>query len=166
MAASSAATPPTTRRPRARTPTSAPTDADALVRRGAAFASRGDFAHALADLDKACALAPKDATCFATRARVHLGRKDPADAARDLDEALRLDPAAADPRMDRAALRAAQHDRDGALADLRALDAALPSQAHLRAAMASTYAELDLPDEALRQWDLWMTSHRHDGSRD
>jgi tetratricopeptide (TPR) repeat protein/predicted aspartyl protease len=143
-----------------------PTDADGLARRGAAFAARNDLVHALADFDRACALAPKDAGLFAGRARVHLAMAHPAEALKDFDEALRLDPGETSARIGRAAFRAAAAERDAALDDLRMLDTTLPPQAHLRAAMGRTYALLERPDDALRQWALWLAAHRHDGSRD
>ncbi len=141
-------------------------DADALLRSGMASAARKDFVHALADIDRACALAPADANCLAARARVHLQMKNPLAAAKDLDAALRIDPALPQARIDRAELRMVNRDRDGALEDLHALDAALPVQSNVRAAMANVYAELDLPDEALRQWNLWLAKHGKDGGRD
>ena len=141
-------------------------DADALLRSGMASAARKDFVHALADIDRACALAPADASCPAARARVHFEMKNPLAAGKDLDAALRIDPALSQARIDRAGLRMVNLDRDGALEDLRALDAALPMQSNLRAAMASVYAELDLPDEALHQWDVWLAKHGKDGGRD
>jgi predicted aspartyl protease/Flp pilus assembly protein TadD len=140
----------------------APDDADGLARRGEAAAARGDFAHALEDLDRACALAPQAAWYFLARARVLVAMKQPTKALNDLDEALRLDPSLHDARAARASLRIGMGDRPGALADLQALDTALPPSSHLRAGMADVYALLDLAPEALHQWDLWMPSHRSD----
>jgi tetratricopeptide (TPR) repeat protein len=142
------------------------TDADGLARRGAASAARGDFARALTDFDRACALAPLEASHFADRARVELAMKRSPEALRDLDEALRLDPAKTAARMDRATLRAATGDHSGALDDLHTLDATLPVQSNVRAAMASTFAHEAMTGDALRQWDLWMAAHPHDGGRD
>src|SRR5262249_48283219 len=63
-----------------------PTDADGLARRGAASASRGDYAHALDDFDRACALDPRAARCFEGRAHVHLALNQAAAAPHDLPQ--------------------------------------------------------------------------------
>jgi predicted aspartyl protease len=82
-----------------------------------------------------------------------------------LDEALRLDPANAMARADRARARLTAKDREGALADLRTLDAALPPDATERAELARTYADLDLPRDALHQWDLWLQARPQGAAR-
>jgi tetratricopeptide (TPR) repeat protein len=79
-----------------------------------------------------------------------------------MGETLRLDPALHDARLDRALLRAEMSDGQGALADLQALDTALPPSSHLRAGMANVYVRLTLAPEALYQWNLWMSSHPND----
>jgi clan AA aspartic protease (TIGR02281 family) len=140
----------------------APDDAGALARRGAASAARGEFSRALEDLNRACELEPEAEAHFLARARVHLAMRQFSQAQADLDVALRLHPALDEGLALRASLRAAKGDRDGALADLRVLDAALPPSSHLRAGMADVYARLELTSEALRQWELWIPSHRAD----
>src|SRR6185369_377123 len=79
-------------------------DAQAYVRRGAASAARKDYVAALADLDRACALAPDLAEAFVRRSEVHLGLRHLEDARRDLDTALRIEPTRADALMQRANL--------------------------------------------------------------
>lgn len=140
----------------------APDDAEGLARRGEAAAARGEFKKALADLDRACELAPQSAANFLARAHVHAAMRQGAEARRDLDTALTLQPALHEARAMRAAARAAGGDRDGALADLAALDAALPQSANLRDNLGQVYDRLGMMPEALRQWDLWMASHRAD----
>ncbi|HJV60892.1 MAG TPA: aspartyl protease family protein [Albitalea sp.] len=140
----------------------APDDADGLARRGEAAAARGDLSRALQDLDRACALAPQVARYFLARARVRAAMNQSAKAQEDLDEALRLDASLHDARQLRASWRAGAGDREGAISDLRALDAALHPSSHLRAGVARVYARLNLAPEALHQWDLWMSSHRND----
>jgi len=88
--------------------------------------------------------------------------KDGNQARLDLDRALSLNPGLHEALAVRASMRAANGDRDGTLADLAALDAGLPSSAHLREQMASLYVGLDLVPEALRQWELWVPTHRAD----
>jgi predicted aspartyl protease/tetratricopeptide (TPR) repeat protein len=139
-----------------------PEDADALARSGEAALSRGDFAHALEDLDRACALSPQTARYFFSRARVYAAMRQPAKALADLDEALRLDPAMHQALKTRAYLRAGLKDRAGALADLQALDTALPASAHARVTVGEVYEHLDMAPEALHQWDLWVASHGND----
>ena len=136
-------------------------DADAALRRGTASRARGDLAGALADLDRACALAPGNAACFAARADVHEGLEQPDAALADLDTALRLDPALASARLRRAWLR---HDDkpDAALADLAELDRTLPPQSQIRSSMADLYGELHQPARVLAQLDPWIRFHPHD----
>jgi tetratricopeptide (TPR) repeat protein len=137
-------------------------DAEALARRGEAHAARGELARALDDLNRACALAPRSEANFLARARVHLAMKQAALARQDLDTALRLAPGLHEALALRAALRAADGDRSGAQADLLALDQALPPSSHLREGMAEVYADLELVPEALRQWELWVSTHGSD----
>jgi tetratricopeptide (TPR) repeat protein len=68
-------------------------------------------------------------------------------------------------RADRARARLTAKDREGALADLRTLDAALPPDATERAELARTYADLDLPRDALHQWDLWLQARPQGAAR-
>jgi len=139
--------------------------ADAYARRGAASQSRHDFAGALADLDRACALEPANAGFLATRARLHLETKAIDKALADLDTALRLDPGLAEARMMRAALREGTGQRAAALEDLAVLERTLAPQSDLRRAIASLYTEMNLPAMALAQWDQWLPTHRHDIGR-
>ena len=140
----------------------APLDADAYARRGAASASRGDFAGALADVDRACALAPSSAAFLAQRASIEFALKQPAKARQDIDKALELDPGQSDARLQRAAARERDKDTDGALADLAALDKTLPPESTLRVRMGNLYMRLRAPALALAQYDLWMPHHEHE----
>lgn len=136
-------------------------DADQLARDGEAAAARGDFALALRDLDRACALAPTAANLLTRgRMRWHAGRAP--EALADLDQALKLDAANAQARLARAGVRLQLDDRAGAIADLAALDAALPPFAPERADAGHFYAALDMAPEALHQWALWIASHSRD----
>lgn len=147
-------------------PVDLPTDdAEALARRGEASAARGELAKALADLDRACELAPDSAANLLARARVHMAMRNNVKARQDLDRALELQPALHDALGLRATLRISGRQRDAAIADLAALDAALPPSSHLREAMGRDYASLNLPTEALRQWELWVSTHKSDARR-
>ena len=136
--------------------------ADELARRGAASQTRGDFASALADLDRACALEPDNAGFLAARGVLHDQMKDPAKALADFDAALRRDPGLADVRLHRAWLHATSSERDLALQDLAVLDATLPPQSPLRAGMAGLYSHFEMPRPMLAQWNLWIAAHPHD----
>ncbi len=140
----------------------APADASAYARRGAASAARKDYALALADLDRACELAPQSAENFTRRGEVHLALKQMPQALRDFDTALRLDPAQTEARLQRAWMNTAAKQRDPALADLQAMDRALAPQSDSRSEMARMYMDLDLPAQALPQWNLWIASHRRE----
>ena len=136
-----------------------PTDAAGYARRGAAFAARHDFEHALADLDRACEMAPQSADPFAQRGAVHVALRQLPQALQDFDTALRLDPTHADARLQRASLRVRSGDRDGALDDLRVLDETLAPQAHMRLRLAQLYAGFGMDDKALAQWNQWIPAH-------
>ena len=136
--------------------------ADEYARRGAASLARQDAGAALADLDRACELEPGNGSFFATRARVYMALNDPDKTLRDLDTALRLDPGQADARMARAQVRHFKGQREATLEDLSALDKTLPSQSQIRQFMAGLYGSLDMPAEALAQWNQWIPAHRHD----
>ena len=137
-------------------------DADAYLRRGAASHARGELDAALADLDRACALAPGDAACRAERASVRQDLKQSGAALADLDAALELDPGLAAPRIQRAWLRYQADATDAALDDLAELDRTLPPQSQIRASMALLYVDMDQPARALPQLDHWIRFHPHD----
>ena len=92
--------------------------------------------------------------------------KRPVEAMGDLDKALELDPAQADARLQRAALRSRASDRDGARADLAALDKALAPQANMRLGMARLYLQLEQPAQALAQLNPWLAAHPDEARRD
>ncbi len=137
-------------------------DGKGLALRAAGAAARGDFAAALADLNRACELEPAVARHWHDRARAHLALRSAKEALADLDTALRLDPGLSEARALRAPLRHYSADRAGALADLQALDTSLPASSPLRSDMADGFSLLNLKDEALKQWALWIPTHRND----
>ena len=136
--------------------------ADELARRGAASLSRGDLDGALADLDRACTLEPTNADFLVTRADIHLARKHRDKSLADLDTALLLDPAHDQARIQRAELNASRKETAKVLEDLTTLDKRLAPQSEIRREMASLYDELDMPAQALPQWNLWIAAHKHD----
>ncbi|AOO82498.1 tetratricopeptide repeat protein [Bosea vaviloviae] len=95
--------------------------ATALLDRGDLLASgTGDaYARAVADYDRAIALAPPLAIAFAKRGKAHLlYMRDLRRALRDLDTAIRLDPSQADFLVTRASIQASLGEPNKALTDL------------------------------------------------
>jgi len=140
--------------------------ADQFARRGAASASRHDYESALADLNQSCELDPTSAVFFAQRGAIQEALKRPAKALEDFDKALELGPTQVDARFRRAWLRFYAKDRDGAKADLDALDKTLASQAQMRLPMARLYLDLEQPAQALAQLNLWLPAHPNEFKRD
>lgn len=143
-----------------------PADAAGYARRGAASAARQDFVRALADLNRACAMAPQVAEHFVRRGAVHEAMRQRPLAMKDFDMALQLEPAHAEARLRRAWLRADAAEREGALEDLQALDKTLAPQADQRLQLAQLYERFGLSDRALPQWGLWIAAHPHDAALD
>ncbi len=139
-----------------------PADADGYARRGAARASRREFAAALADYDHAAALAPGRADLLYRRALVRGDLGQPFLAMADLDASLKLEPANTQAHLVRAELRLRGHDREGALSDLDAVAAAAPAQADLRFQLGELYGAADALRPAVSQFDLWIASHADD----
>ncbi len=137
-------------------------NADALARRGNAFAANRDPARALEDLGRAIDLAPTVPAYRLDRARVLLALKRGDEALLDLDEALRLDPALAEARVTRASLRVAGRKPALALEDLTVLDTQLAPSAPQRLRMAEFYRRLGRLPDAIRQWSLWLPTHESD----
>jgi tetratricopeptide (TPR) repeat protein len=143
-----------------------PASADQFARRGAASASRHDYESALADLNRSCELDPTSAVFFAQRGAIQEALKRPAKALEDFDKALELDASQSDARSRRAWLRFHAKNRDGAKADLDALDKTLAPQAQMRLTMAHLYLDLEQPAQALAQLNLWLPAHPHEFKRD
>lgn len=139
-----------------------PATAEALARRGNAYAARRDYGHAVTDLSKAVALAPDEPRYRVERARVYFASERPLLASADLDQTLRLSPANLEALVMRAEFRLIQHDKAGARADLDTADKAAPPAADLRFGMARLYERADALPQALAQLDLWITAHRDD----
>lgn len=136
-------------------------DIEALARRGAAALVAGNLSRALADLNRVCEVSPT-APHLLSRSRVHTAMRRPELALADLDAALRADPAFVDARVRRATVRASVGDRAGTLSDLVELDRVLPPSAHPRMMMAWLYAGFNELPGALRQYELWISTHPGD----
>lgn len=156
-----------------------PTDAAGFSRRGAAMASNKRYRDAIADFDKAIAMAPGEGHYRFQRASAHFALaydhrgKEPTAAemlaekagAADLDRAIELTPADVDARMLRAGRRLHDEDRAGALADVRAVDAVLAPQSDRRFGVAGMLTELGDYDRAVVNFDQWFKSHPEDSNR-
>lgn len=140
--------------------------ADQYARRGAASAARRDYARALADLDRACALEPDSAKHLVKRAEIHAAMRQYDKAMADLEKALELDPKLSDARYQRASVRLANNDIDGARSDLDTLDRQLAPQADLRSQMALAYMNVGQSAKAIAQLDLWLAAHPKEAWRE
>ena len=139
-----------------------PADAAAFARRGAAFAGRRDFEHALADLTRACELKPNEPEYAYQRGMAYWENNQPTPAMADFDHALELNPDYVEARVARAQLRLANKDIAGANADLDAADRMAPKQADIRFTMGELYGKADVLGSAVTQYDLWIISHPDD----
>jgi tetratricopeptide (TPR) repeat protein len=143
-----------------RTPEEAePSDAESLGRRGAAFAARRDFDHALADLDRACELDPKNAEYFYQRGQIFTQRGLTTRALDDYYRALELKPDHILALLARADISLSRKDSIAARADLDSVDRMSAKQADVRLALAHTYNRLDAFSMAIAQLDPWIEFH-------
>jgi tetratricopeptide (TPR) repeat protein/predicted aspartyl protease len=145
--------------------TAAPTDAEGYSRRGAVLASTRRLDEALADFDKAVAMAPNEGRYVRQRAMARLANRQMLPALADLDRAIALVPTDSDSRIARAGLRIAGGERDGAMADVEAANAALAPSSNSRLALGGLYDRLDKPEAALANYDLWLRDHPEDARR-
>jgi tetratricopeptide (TPR) repeat protein/predicted aspartyl protease len=153
---------PTDAKAASATEADAPKDAEGYSLRGAALAARQDFAKAIEDLDKACALAPAEPRYFYQRAQVHLAMRQPFLARADLDQVIKLKSDDVPALIERAALRRTGGERAGAVADLDAADAAAPKESGERLRMAAEYEELGRLPKAIANFESWIAVHPDD----
>jgi len=142
-----------------------PTDAEGFARRAAASAGRHEYASALGDLDRACALAPTDSSYLYQRAMVHWQNRQQELALTDLDQALKLKSDDVDALVARATLRAGHHDAAGATTDLEAADRSAARDADERLHIAVLYESLGNATAAREQDSKWIDAHPREDSR-
>jgi tetratricopeptide (TPR) repeat protein len=136
-----------------------PTDAAGFARQGRALASQGDFAHAIADLSRACELAPTDPQYVYLRGMARWANSQPLLALDDFDRALKLSPRDVPALVSRAELRLALRNRTGAAADLDAAARAAPQGADVRLLLGKLDTRLERFEAAVAQYDLWIAAH-------
>lgn len=137
-------------------------DAAGFARRGSAFASRQDYEHALADMNRACELAPDNPEYFFERGVVYRKTAKLEPAIKDLNRALELKPDYVSALLERAEMRINAKDFQGARADLDTVDLELSKQSDIRFYLAQAYLRADLPGQAIVQFDAWTPSHKLD----
>ncbi len=139
-----------------------PGDAGALARRGAAFAARHDFTHAIAELTRACQLDPTEASYFYQRGLAYWGKRQPDLALSDFDQALKLKPGDLPSLVARADLHLLRKETAAAIADLDAADRAAAKEADVRIHMGNLYLYADQFASAVVQYTDWIDSHPRD----
>jgi tetratricopeptide (TPR) repeat protein len=137
-------------------------DAAAYARRGAAFESRHDYEHAIADLSRAIEMDAGNPAYFYQRGIAYRDNKQLDLAGADLNRALELKPDDLSALEARAWLRLAMGDRAGADADLDAADRAAPREADIRIFLARAYQSTDRLPASIAQYDLWIAAHATD----
>lgn len=142
-----------------------PTDAAGYSRRGAVLLSNRRVTEALADFDRAVAMAPTEGHYLHQRAMARLADRQMLPALADLDRAITLAPADAEARLTRAGLRLSGGDREGAKADLAVADTALAPSANGRMALGAMYNRADMPEASAANYAQWLRTHRDDGRR-
>ncbi|WP_242139460.1 retropepsin-like aspartic protease [Sphingomonas sp. TREG-RG-20F-R18-01] len=145
--------------------TTAPTDAAGFSRRGAVFASHRNFDAALADFDKAVALAPKEAPYLLQRGIAHLDNRQLLLGASDIDGAIQLAPQNPEARLARARLRMETRDPKGALEDLLVADTTLAPASDARLMLGALLTEAGAADRAVPSFDAWLKFHTEDSGR-
>jgi tetratricopeptide (TPR) repeat protein len=142
-----------------------PTDAAGFARRGAAFASRGNFPQAIADLTRAIELNQSEPQYFYDRGIARLNNRQPALAMGDFDQTLQLKPEHVGARVARAELRVAARARAEAIADLDAASNVAAKEADIRLQMGNVYARAGALEPAIAQFTTWLDTHDHDGRK-
>ncbi len=115
--------------------------AQAYNDRGFAYARKGDYDHAIADFDKAIALAPRDAMAYSGRGLVYAEKGDYDRAIADCDKAVRLAPRDAIAYRRRGMIYAKKGDYDCAIADFDKAIALAPRDALAYSRRGDAYYE-------------------------
>ena len=137
---------------------SAPLDAAGLSRRGAASASRRDFASAAADFTQAIALEPAVAQHYYDRANVRLALGQKLLGKEDLDHGLQLDPNKAAGLIARGALYLSENDLARAQVDFKGALQAAPQDQNVGLSIAKLYEFSQHYEAAVAEYDAWFAA--------
>jgi len=136
-----------------------PHTAAEFAARGGALLSRREFEGAIADLTQACQLDPSQPQYFYQRAMAYFGAEQGTPAKADLDQALKLKPDYLEALLARARVELLQKDTDAARGDLDAADHTSPESSDMRLGLSMLYLSAQLPEQAVHQLDLWISTH-------
>jgi tetratricopeptide (TPR) repeat protein len=139
-----------------------PKDAASFRRRGAAFASRGDYFDAIGDLDHAVELDPADAETYYERAVVRVRSRQLVLAMGDIDQTLRLKPDHVLALTLRGDLRLSSNDEPGASADFAEATRLAPHDAGVSLRIANAYERVGRYQDAIVRWDRWLIDYPGD----
>ena len=139
-----------------------PGDAAGFSRRGAAFAARRDFEHAIADFTHACELDPNEASYLYQRGMAYWGNKQSDPALADFEQALKLKPDYVPALLAGAELHLQRKEDHEAVADLDAASRAAAKEADVRPQIGALYLRAGQSAGAVAQYTLWIESHPRD----
>ena len=146
--------------------------ADGLIRSAMAARARGEYPQALADFNRACALAPTRARCFVYRGQTELDAQQPAPALADFNTALRLQPGHYPALLGRATARLALRSSAAVSAwtaltaaastDLAAASAVMPADSVAQMTLGLLADQAGAFALAEHAFDAWIRHHRED----
>jgi tetratricopeptide (TPR) repeat protein/predicted aspartyl protease len=139
-----------------------PTDASGYRRRGAAFAGRRDYEHAIKDYDQAIKLDAGDAESYYLRGVARLSAGQSVLAMDDFGEVLRLKPDHVRAHLNRGRLRLHLKDAAGAEADFTAVKNLAPNDADISLDIAIAYDPAGYTEEGLVHISEWIQAHPRD----
>lgn len=136
-----------------------PTDGAGFMRRGLAYASRGELQPALADLTRAAQLEPRNSQFLYQRGLLYRRNHQPQLALEDFNASLGLDPKNIEAHLARAQLELPDIHA-GVEDDLDAVDRLAPAEADVRRTLGDLYHEIGQYAAAIHQYDLWIDHHQ------
>jgi len=137
-------------------------DGPGYLRRGTAAFARRDYAGAIADFDRAAALAPEDPEVYYHRALARWWTRDPVLAMADVDQALALRADMGPALLLRGELRLGHKDDAGARADFDAVATAPRADAFVLAQIGLIYQRHDRSAEAIEHFSRWIAANPKD----
>src|SRR5262249_6504130 len=141
-----------------------PSDAAGYRRRGAAFAGRQDYEHALKDYDQAIKLEPGEVENYYLRGVARLDSGESTLAMDDFGEALRLKPDHVRAHLNRGRLRLHLKDPSDAEADFAAVKRLVPNDAAISLEISMAYDAASYTEEGLVHLTEWIQANPRDES--